>query len=287
MLPPMAEIGPFVSREVPVRGYRMCLWERPGPGPRVLFLHGFLDTGCSFARVVEELGDEVHALCLDWRGHGGSGPVPEGMSFHQLDHLKDLSQVVDAERPEVIVAHSMGATIAYLFAAARPGAVRHYLMLDAVGGFRSTPIDQADALSKLLAAEAGEKRPFSEFADADAAIDRILHNNPGLTREGAAVMVAGATELTPEGKLRFRFDPRLRGPNPMRYSEAIWREMGQRISDPVEVLLGEDGLIRKAPLLRERAEAMPTARLHILPGVAHHLHLDAPAAIADALRAVL
>lgn len=287
MLPRMSEIGPLMSREVPVKGYRMCLWERPGPGPRVLFLHGFLDTGCSFARVVEELGDEVHALCLDWRGHGGSRPVPEGMSFHQLDHLKDLSQIVDCERPEAIVAHSMGATIAYLFAAARPGSVSRYLWLDAVGGFRSTPIDQADALGKLLATEAKEKPPFREFADAQAAIDRILHNNPGLTREGAAVMVAGATEPTSDGKLRFRFDPRLRGPNPMRYSEAIWREMGQRISDRVEVLLGENGLIQKAPILRERVEAMPHARLQILPGVAHHLHLDAPQAVAEALRAML
>ncbi|MCH2101172.1 MAG: alpha/beta hydrolase [Planctomycetes bacterium] len=283
----MAEIGPFVSREVPVQGFRICLWEHVAPGPRVLFLHGFLDTGCSFARVAEQLGNEVHALCLDWRGHGGSHQVPEGMSFHQLDHLKDLAQIVSQEQPELIVAHSMGATIAYLYAAACPGAVRGYVMLDAVGGFRSTPADQADALRKLLKAEAAEKLPFREFADADAAIDRILSNNPGLTRAGAAVMVAGATEATKTGTLRFRFNPRLRGPNPMRYSESTWREMGQRITDPVEVLLGENGLIRKAPILRERAEAMPTANLSIIPEISHHLHLDAPRAIADAIRAML
>lgn len=287
MLPAMAENGSWVARDLPVRGYTMRCWERPAAGPRVLFLHGFLDTGRSFAGVVEELPDEVHALCLDWRGHGGSRPVPEGMSFHQLDHLKDLAQVVELLDPQRIVAHSMGATVAYLYAAAAPGRVPGYLMLDAAGGFASKPSDQAEALRKLLLAERQPKPEFRTFPSAEAAIERILHNNPGLSAEGAARMVAGSTELTPQGELRFLFDARLRGPNPMRYSEAIWRELGRAITDPVVVLLGEKGLVRKAPILRERVEAMPTATLQMVPGVAHHLHLDAPAVVAAAVVAML
>jgi pimeloyl-ACP methyl ester carboxylesterase len=283
----MPDIRPFVSRNLSVNGISLHLHDSQGSGPPVLFLHGFLDTGFSYARVVGELGNEVRALCLDWRGHGGSRAVPEGMSFHQLDHLKDLAKVVAALQPVMIVAHSMGATVAYLYAAASPGSVARYLMLDAAGGFSSTPIDQADALSKLLLADSKPKPPFRDFPHREAAILRIRENNPGLSYEGAAVMVAGATEELADGSVRFRFDPRLRGPNPMRYSEAVWRELGARISDPVEVLLGEFGLIQKVPVLLERVLAMPTAQHQILGGVGHHLHLDAPVAVAAAVRRAL
>ena len=280
----MSGISPFVSRDLCVNGIKLHLHDSQGSGPPVLFLHGFLDTGFSFSRVVDELGDHVHALCLDWRGHGGSRGVPEGMSFHQLDHLKDLAKVVAELKPAMIVAHSMGATVAYLYAAASPGSVARYLMLDAAGGFTSKPIDQADALAKLLISESKPKPAFRDFANREAAIARIRENNPGLSLDGAAVMVTGATEELADGTVRFRFDPRLRGPNPMRYSEAVWRELGARISDPVEVLLGESGLIQRAPILLERVLAMPHAQHQILAGVGHHVHLDAPAAVAAAVR---
>lgn len=283
----MSEISPFVSRDLCVNGIKLHLHDSRGSGPPVLFLHGFLDTGFSYARVVEQLGSEVRALCLDWRGHGGSRPVPAGMSFHQLDHLKDLAKVIAELQPAMIVAHSLGATVAYLYAAASPGSVPRYLMLDAAGGFQSTPTDQADALAKLIVAESKPKPPFRDFANRAAAIARIRENNPGLSLEGATVMVAGATEELANGMVRFRFDPRLRGPNPMRYSEAVWRELGARITDPVEILLGEFGLIQKAPFLLERALAMPCATHQTLPGVGHHLHLDAPVAVAEAVRRAL
>lgn len=283
----MAESLPFVSRDLPVRGCTLRCWETGEHGPSVLFLHGFLDTGRSFGRTLEALGPGVRSHCLDWRGHGGSRPIPEGMSFHQLDHLKDLAQVVDAVRPELIVAHSMGATIAYLYAASAPGKVPAYLLLDAVGGFASTPADQADALQKLLVAEAKPKPGFRAFPDAEAAVARVRHNNPGLSEEGARWMVRHATEADADGQLQFSFDPRLRGPNPMRYSEAIWRELAGRIQDRVHVLLGERGLIQKAPVLRDRAEAIPGAQLSIAPEAGHHLHLDAPGVVAEAIRALI
>lgn len=268
----------------------MRRWDWPGSGPRVLFLHGFLDTGRSFERVVEALDGRVRASALDWRGHGGSRPVPEGMSFHQLDHLKDLLQALDAQaddRPDLVVAHSLGATIGFLHAAARPGAVPAWLFLDGCGGFPSTAEDQAEALSRLLEAESRPKRDFRSFPDEDAAAARVCENNRGLSEGGARVMVRGATEPAPDGGVRFAFDARLRGPNPFRWTEGAWRAMAGRIRARVHVLIAENGVVQRVPGFAERVECIPRGSWERLPGSYHHLHLDAAPQVADAVRRML
>lgn len=215
------------------------------------------------------------------------------MSFHQLDHLKDLSQVIDAwpslgadfpNHPDLIVAHSLGAVLAFELAATRPRAAPRYLLLDTIGGFRSTAADQVDAMTKLLETEAAGKRPFNSFASKEAAAERVRANNPGLSEAGARVMVDGATEVGDDGRVRFRFDPRLRGPNPQRYSEEVWLECARRIEANVRVLFGEHGLLQRAPWLTERVDACRKGRWEVLPGVAHHVHLDAVDAVVQAIR---
>ena len=58
----------------------MCLriWDFGGDGPVTLALHGFLDTGRSFAGVAQHWGPTQRILALDWRGHGESDRVGKG-----------------------------------------------------------------------------------------------------------------------------------------------------------------------------------------------------------------
>jgi len=253
-------------------------------------LHGFLDTGRSFEPVLESLSHPVDARCLDWRGHGESRPIPESASFHQLDHFKDLVRVVDPKNngvPDLIVAHSLGSVIAFLLAAALPSTCSRYLLLDGCGGFASTPADQSEALLKLAISELKPKAAFRCFDNIEAAAARVRTNNPGLTEEGARRMVEHATEADGAGGVRFKLDARLRGPNPMRFSEAIWRDLAARIEADVHVLLGEHGLMKRAPNLLPRIESIAKGSYEIVPGVAHHLHLDAPQAVAAAIERLL
>lgn len=278
------------AKWVRASGVDLCQWNYPGSGARVLFLHGFLDTGRSFEPVLDRLNGSISARCLDWRGHGGSRPIPASASFHQLDHFKDLVRVVGQETndgPDLIVAHSLGAVIAFLFAAACPGRCKRFLLLDGCGGFKSEAKDQSDALSKLATAELSDKPEFRQFDNKDAAIRRVCQNNPGLSEAGARHMVEHATELTTDGSVRFKFDARLRGPNPTRFSEAVWRDLASRIEDKAHVLLGERGMMRRAPGLVDRIDAIPGSSYEVVPDVAHHLHLDAPDAVADAIRRLL
>ncbi|NQU50413.1 MAG: alpha/beta hydrolase [Planctomycetes bacterium] len=258
--------------------------------PVVLFLHGFLDTGRSFEFVIQHLIGHCRPLCLDWRGHGFSQPAPPGGSHHQLDHLKDLALALDeladperglGVRPQLVVAHSLGAIVGFIHAAVAPDQVDRYLFLDACGGFTSPPQEQVDALTRMVKASRKPPPAFRIFRDASAAVDRIMVNNPGLSRKGAELMVLHATEATADGRVQFRFDSRLRGPNPLRLSEDTWRELGARVQAEVRVLLGETGIIDRVPDITGRIETIRNSSWQTVHGCGHHLHLDAPATVAE------
>jgi pimeloyl-ACP methyl ester carboxylesterase len=78
-----------------------------GSGPqRVVFVHGVLDRGRSFARVAEELDAECRMCWYDRRGYGSSAGAP-GAPVGVDGHIDDLLAVLGDE-PAVVVGHSFG-----------------------------------------------------------------------------------------------------------------------------------------------------------------------------------
>lgn len=93
---------------------RLAISQRPaeGPGstqwPLVVFVHGSLDRGSSFARVWRRLPD-LDTLTYDRRGYQGSRhvvPVATGLQ----EHVDDLLDVIDG-RETVAVGHSYGGNV--------------------------------------------------------------------------------------------------------------------------------------------------------------------------------
>jgi pimeloyl-ACP methyl ester carboxylesterase len=109
------------------------LFARPAPAPdaaTVVFVHGGLDRGESFRRVMRRL-PELATLAYDRRGYQGSragGVVDLG------GHVQDLLSIAEELRaesrgPVVAIGHSLGGDVVVGAALAEPGA------LDAVGAF--------------------------------------------------------------------------------------------------------------------------------------------------------
>ena len=88
------------------------------PGaPRVVFVHGAMDTGASFSRLVAHLED-VDVVVYDRRGYGESklgGRAP----FLIEEHVQDLLTLLDGHR-SLVVAHSLGGAIALAAAQRSP-----------------------------------------------------------------------------------------------------------------------------------------------------------------------
>jgi pimeloyl-ACP methyl ester carboxylesterase len=285
----MEKSGPTpTQRTVNNKRLPLALWDYGGSGPVVLFLHGFLDTGRSFEDAAQALNGRCRALCLDWRGHGASGRVAAGGAYHQLDHLKDLAAVLDelkAEGIEVraVVAHSMGGTVALMLAAFAPDMIPNLMLVDCVGGYAADATTQVDQMTALLAHTRRPIPPFRTFASRNAAVERVMANNDGLSRAGAERMVRYYLDKQEDGRFMVRLDPRLRGPNPYRFPESHWLEICSRVTARVVLLAPEFGFMHRIPALQERFAKLQNATRQDLPGVGHHVHVEAVAAFVAAI----
>jgi len=82
----------------------------------IVFLHGFAGSWHEFVPIFDYLPEDLHAIAVTLRGHGGASRPETG--YELSDFSADVEQLLKAlEIPEVIiVGHSMGSAVAQRFA---------------------------------------------------------------------------------------------------------------------------------------------------------------------------
>lgn len=107
-------------------GYRE--WGR-ADGPVAILLHGLGSDADDWAPLGPGFGQRFRVIALDARGHGRSDWAP---SYALSDLRDDVLEAMDAlgVLAAAVVAHSMGAVVAYLLAATHPDRVRALVLED-------------------------------------------------------------------------------------------------------------------------------------------------------------
>lgn len=234
---------------------------RAADGPVVVLVHGSLDRGTSFARVVRRLPD-VAVVSYDRRGYEHSRPL-RPLATTLADHAEDLLAVVDG-RPAAVVGHSFGGDVALAAALAAPDVVR------AVGVYEPPlpwapwwPARPRPAPGPVDPGEAAE-RFFRRMVGADA-WDRLPAAARAARRADGPALVADLASLRrPDAAL----------------------DLG-RLRVPVVAACGGRSLPHHRRATAAVAEAAPDAELVEVPGAAHGAHLTHPDAFAGLVRSVL
>jgi pimeloyl-ACP methyl ester carboxylesterase len=269
----------------------------PDTGRPLLVLHGFLEQGAAWEAFAAALGTRV--VAPDHRGHGRSDHAPPGAFYAFWDYVSDVDalaqHLVDAHGgPIDLLGHSMGGTIASLFAGTRPGLVRRVVLVEGLG-----PPDMTEVAveSSRLALDHRRHPPRQPtFPDVAAAADRMRRFNPKLTPEVATRLAKRlvrpvvpndpqAREDTP-GRLTWRWDARHRMRSARPFSAEVHRRYLASITVPTLLVDGADSLFRIQDA-DARIAAFPDARSHTIAGAGHLIHHDAPEALASAVRAHL
>ena len=246
-------------------------WGSPGR-PGLLFLHGGAAHAHWFDAVAPAFADRFHVLSLDQRGHGQS-QWPQPPAYQPEDFSRDLVGVMDALgwKEMVLVGHSMGGHNAMCFAAWHPASVRQLVIAD------SRP---AVPVERLWEGRRRGSRPLRRHGSLEAAVAafRLL---PRETTAGPDLLahLARAGLIERDGKWTYRFDPACNG---TRQPVDAWPLL-PKIECPTLIVRGEKSPILPRRMGEEMAKTIPGATTAEIPGVYHHLMLDAP----DAFVAVL
>jgi pimeloyl-ACP methyl ester carboxylesterase len=272
------------DRHIDANRLRHHLLEWGETGPTVLLLHGFLEHGHVWDFVAPRLAAAgFRVLALDWRGHGDSDWIGAGGYYHFPDYVADLAGIVRALGGRVaLVAHSMGAGAAMLYAGTEPSRVTALACIDALGPPDMSPADVPDRYVGWLAdleKTTARERPAVTLDEATA---RLRERFPRFPDVAVAHMARHGTRV--EGGTRvWKFDPRHQTTGPTPYYVAQARAFWKRVACPVLYVAGakspyrlpaEDEGARVAALRAERV---------VLPDVAHHPHLEAPERLAAVL----
>ncbi len=262
-------------------------WSLPGAaGAPLLLLHGLQEHARAWDFVAPRLAESGRrVLALDWRGHGESERIGRGGYYHFADYVADLAFLVRALGGRVaLVGHSMGGSVALLFAGTEPERVSVLACVEGLGPPDSPPsvaagryagwIGELEAAARPRPLDPARPRLTLETATRRLA-ERFPLWPPGVARH-MALHGTRAIAGDRDGAREWRFDPLHRTRSPQPYYVAQARSFWERIACPVLYVEGTRSYISAAPIeIDERVHVTRAGRARI-EGTGHHPHLERP-----------
>jgi pimeloyl-ACP methyl ester carboxylesterase len=256
---------------VDVGGLRIA-YERAGSGPPLVLLHGYVSDGATTWRhQLDALSDRFTVVAWDAPGAGGSSDPPDRFG---LDAYADcLAGFIAALRLEraCVGGLSFGAIVALALQRRHAACCRALILASGYAGWAgSLPAEVAAArLRQALALSEQTPQAF-----ADALLPTMF--SATVPPEVGGAFAASVRRFHPAG---FRAMARAA-------SEDV-RDVLARIGVPTLVVHGELDVRAPRAVAEGLREAIPGARLVVLPGVGHVCNVEAPAAFTRAVREFL
>ena len=231
----------------------------PDAAAPIVLLHGWMDCGAAWQLLVDCLPDDWPLLAVDWPGYGRSARRADHYWFPE--HFAELDWLLDEISPQAparLIGHSMGGTVASMYAGIRPARVAWLVNME---GFGMPALPQAqlpglvagwlDSLRALPAA-----RRYANLEDLAAA---LLRANPRLPLANARFLARAWTRPV-AGGFEILADPRQQLRTPIRYAradvEGCWANgpapqllLHGTESAHADNVLGNDGLARMRQLI--------------------------------------
>ena len=265
-------------------GFGVLEWGQPrADRPSIVVFHGWLDQAMAWHRVARALVDQGrHVIAWDHRGHGTSDHGAPSSGYHFAEYIADADALFDALKLDgaVLVGHSMGGTMAGMFAGLRPQRVSAAVLVDGLGPPATA---DADAVDQLVAFLDAQRRPpvHRALGSLDDARVRIQRVNPGLPDDLARALAQRSTRSEGLGTVSWSWDARHRSRSAIAYDRDRHLLVLARICAPVALVYGEDGWYPKLDDLGAREAAIPTVvSRHNLP-CGHAVHLEQPERLAE------
>jgi 2-succinyl-6-hydroxy-2,4-cyclohexadiene-1-carboxylate synthase len=233
----------------------------------LVLLHGFTHTGASWDPVVAALGERYRALAPDIRGHGRAGDV-RPVTLQAV--LNDLEAITVQIGRFILGGYSMGGRIALHAALHSPLAHRidRLVLIGSSPGLadadeRAARRAEDEALSAQL-----ERSTIDEFAQRWEQTPVLAGQPP----PALAAVRADRMRNTPAG-----LAAALRGLGTGALP-SLWNRLAE-LELPVTLIVGE----RDAKFIgfaQQMARALPRARIEVVGGAGHAVHVEAPELVA-------
>ncbi len=262
-----------------VNGVHLNVIEQ-GAGPPLVLLHGFTGSAAGWGDIAASLAEHFRVIAIDLLGHGDSDSPPDPERYRVEPAVADLAAVLDQldAGPVHLLGYSMGGRLALHLAAARPERVRSLVLESASPGLADAAGRAARSASDAALAARLDDGGLEAFVDYWESLP-LFASQAGLPAEARAALRAQRLRNSAHGLANS-----LRGLG-TGVQSSLWDRL-PRLS--VASLLIAGHLDEKfTDIARRMAAALPEARLEIVDGAGHTVHLEQPAAFCGAVRRFL
>lgn len=235
-------------------------YRRQGAGPPLVFVHGAAEDGRVWTPQLDALADEFTVVAWDEPGAGRSSDVPS--DFGLADYADCLAALVDelALGPVHLLGLSWGGTVVQELYRRHPERVATLIFVDTYAGWKgSLPDDEVQA--RVAGVQRMLDAPAHEF---DPTLPGLFAGDP--PAGFMPLLEAMAADVRPAS---------------LRSSLAIMAETDQRdllrhVAVPTLLVWGEFDARSPLAVAREFEQAIPDARLVVIPGAGHVSNLERP-----------
>jgi pimeloyl-ACP methyl ester carboxylesterase len=260
-------------------GLRLHALEWSREGTLLLLLHGFGNSSRVWDDCAPALAPHYRVIALDQRGHGDSERDPE-QRYDPASMARDVEAVLAALEASrvVLVGHSMGGRVSMEFAGLHPEMLAGLVLVD-IG-------PESDPRGILRISMEVQEQPASFESVAD--YRRVLTRQyPETAPEVLSRMAEHWTRQRPDGRFELKLDPAFnlrRGAQPLAErldaekldAQRVW-DILRKVPCPALVVRGAASDILSPDTADRMAdEALPDARLAVIPRAAHSVMLDNP-----------
>lgn len=239
--------------------------------PILVMLHGGGANAHWWDHIAPAFADRFYVVALDFRGHGVS-EYPDELVVGAFNEDVELLLSHLGREDVVLLGHSMGCHISVDHASRHP-ATRALALIDiSRGGTKSTRRRSRLAL-----------RMRGTYALEEDAIERFqfLPGAANASEELRLEIARHSVRREADGRYSYTFDPRWFTLPPRPPPDV------SKIECPTLIIRGADSSILSEQGANDFAAELARARIEVIEGAGHHVHIDQPAATLEVLQAFL
>jgi pimeloyl-ACP methyl ester carboxylesterase len=243
-------------------------YQRAGKGPPLVLVHGGGEDGRVWEPQMAALADEFTVVAWDEPGAGRSSDAPAG--FGLTDYAGCLAALIDALAlgPAHVAGLSWGGTVAQELYRRHPELVATLILVDTYAGWRGS-LSTEEVQSRV---EGGRKMLAAPAGQFELTIHGLFAGEP--PAESLAVLEQMAADVRPES-VRNVLNA---------IAEADQRDLLPQIAVPTLLVWGECDARSPLSVARQFEQAIPEAKLVVIPGAGHISNLERPELFNDAVR---
>lgn len=224
--------------------HRVTEWTEPGAVATALLVHGFMDAGATWDLVAPGLARAgFRVLAPDLRGFGDGVRVPPGSYYYFPDYVIDVADLIETLVPQgsplLVVGHSMGGTVATLYAGSFPARVSRLVVAEGAGPPDSHHEHVPDRMRRWVdGVRSVRARGERTMASRDEALERLAANHPRVDREVLRTRLDALARVLPDGRLAWKADPLHATHSPVAFFAETFKAFVRRVECPTLYVSG-------------------------------------------------